>query len=146
MRIEVYGTPGPQGSKRYVGNGIMIESSPKVKPWREAVKWAALQAKPTEDFCIHGPVSVIMTFTLPKPKSARRRVRTFPDKKPDLSKLIRSTEDSLTDAGIWEDDSRVIYCIARKTFPGEGADSLPAPGVVIHVQACDPGLIDLNVG
>ena len=28
----------PQGSKRHVGRGIMIESSKRVKPWRDAVR------------------------------------------------------------------------------------------------------------
>ena len=35
-------TPAPQGSKRHVGNGRMVESSAKVKPWREAVRQEAL--------------------------------------------------------------------------------------------------------
>ena len=42
ITIRVYGTPAPQGSKRHVGRGVMVESSKKVKPWREAVKQAAL--------------------------------------------------------------------------------------------------------
>ena len=35
-------SPAPQGSKRHVGGGRMIESSAKVKPWREAVRSEAL--------------------------------------------------------------------------------------------------------
>ena len=46
IAFDVFGLPGPQGSKRFVGRtktgrGLMVESSAKVKPWREAVKWAA---------------------------------------------------------------------------------------------------------
>ena len=49
LTIKVYGIPGPQGSKKFCGvsksgRGIMVESSAKVKPWREAVKWAAREA------------------------------------------------------------------------------------------------------
>ena len=40
--IPVIGIPAPQGSKRHVGNGIMIENSKRVKPWRQDVKEAAL--------------------------------------------------------------------------------------------------------
>lgn len=44
MIVEFFasGTPAPQGSKRHVGRGIMIESSRKVRPWRAAVVAAAV--------------------------------------------------------------------------------------------------------
>lgn len=32
----------------------------------------------------------------------------------------RSTEDALTDAGIWRDDVRVVECRAAKRYPGGG--------------------------
>lgn len=139
MRIEVYGAPGPQGSKSFKGmsgsgHAILVESSKTVKPWRIAVTHAAREAMPTEDFCITGPIAVMMTFTLRKPKSAPKNRRTFPDKKPDCSKLVRSTEDALTDSGIWEDDARVVVTLSTKTFPGDHPDSLPAPGVVIRIS------------
>ena len=41
LTVIVYGTPAPQGSKRHVGHGVMVESSRRVKPWREDVKAAA---------------------------------------------------------------------------------------------------------
>lgn len=34
--------PAPQGSKRHVGKGVMIESCANVKPWRELVAQAAM--------------------------------------------------------------------------------------------------------
>lgn len=140
MTITVYGMPAPQGSKKFMGirggRGILVESSKAVKPWREAVKWATAdvpEIKGRPHFA--GPVTVRMVFTLPKPKSAPKKRQTFPDKKPDLSKLVRSTEDALTDAGVWEDDSRVVACQARKTYPGEGTDALDRPGAVIRIEA-----------
>ena len=140
MKIIVYGIPGPQGSKKLVGRdrkgrGILVESSAKVKPWREAVKWAALEAARLAGWngIINGPVACDMTFTLPKPKSAPKRRVTFPDRKPDLSKLVRSTEDALTEAGVWADDARVIACHAFKRYPGEGIDALDSPGAVIEI-------------
>jgi crossover junction endodeoxyribonuclease RusA len=80
-----------------------------------------------------GPVSVEMIFTLPKPKSAPKLRKTMPDRKPDLSKLVRSTEDALTDAGAWEDDARVVECRSAKRYPGEGPDALDVPGCVIRI-------------
>jgi Holliday junction resolvase RusA-like endonuclease len=128
----VYGTPGPQGSKRFVGKGVMIESSKKVKPWREAVVWAAREV----GRCVAGPVEVEMVFTVRKPASAPKRRKTWPSTKPDVSKLARSTEDALTDAGVWEDDARVVqYKRLAKVFPGEDVDALDVPGAVIRIRA-----------
>jgi len=138
LEIVVYGNPAPQGSKKFVGmangHGMMIESSKKVKPWRQDVKAAALTARAGEP-PIDGPIIASMVFTMPKPLSAPKRKRTYPDKKPDLSKLVRSTEDALTDAGIWRDDARVIgYERLAKVFPGEDPEALDAPGVRITVR------------
>lgn len=144
IEIKVYGMPGPQGSKKFVGTrngkGIMVESSAKVKPWREAVKHAALdvrllmQRSGEKETCATGPLAVSMVFTMPKPKSAPKTRKTYADRKPDLSKLIRSTEDALTDVGAWEDDARVVeYRRAAKVFPGEDPDALHVPGAVIRI-------------
>ncbi len=155
MTITVYGQPAPQGSKRFVGHAksgrsIMIESSKAVKPWREAVKYAAIEAFGAVRNApgmqpniyrgpIQGPVSVRMVFTLPKPKSAPKGRRTWPDRKPDLSKLVRATEDALTDAGVWEDDARVVFLICEKCFPMEGA-GLDRPGCKIEILPISRGV------
>lgn len=118
IQFEVFGVPGPQGSKRHVGGGRMIESSKKVAPWREAVKWAALEAMRKagiEKFT--GPVRLLIVFTLPRPKSASKRKALWPAARPDLSKLVRSTEDAITDAGVWADDGRVVSMVVDKTYP-----------------------------
>jgi Holliday junction resolvase RusA-like endonuclease len=138
VEIRVYGIPGPQGSKRFVGmkggKGVMIESSAKVKGWRNSVVYAAIDALGGGG-CICGPLSVEMIFTLPKPKSAPKNRKTFPDKKPDCSKLVRSTEDALVDAGVIEDDARIVELHARKVFPKEHPDALHVPGAVIRIRS-----------
>lgn len=134
IEIIAYGSPGPQGSKRHMGNGIMVESSKKVKPWRQDVKYAALAAR-AGAVPIDGPVVCRMVFTLPKPKSAPKHRRTWPDRTPDLSKLARSTEDALTEAGIWRDDARLVeYERLAKVFPGEDPEALDTPGVRIVLR------------
>lgn len=137
--IEVYGIPGPQGSKRHVGNGVMLESSKKVKPWRELVHSAALEARKSCVGIVEPPLDVPlmvrMVFTLPKPQSAPKRRRTHPCRTPDLSKLARSTEDALTTAGLWRDDARVVeYTRLAKVYPGEDPEALSSPGVRIVVE------------
>lgn len=146
ITIRVYGLPGPMGSKRFVGTskagrGIMVESSKKVKPWREAVRWSAIEAMLRGNHAtMDGPLWVSMVFTLPKPKSAPKTRQTWPDRTPDLSKLARSTEDALTDAGVWADDARVVeYTRLAKVFPGEDEESLDRPGALIIIS----GLADI---
>ena len=143
MIIIVYGTPGPQGSKRFVGMGkktgraIMLESSKKVGPWREAVKYAALKAR-AGAAPFDGPLVARMVFTLAKPQAAQKTRQTWPCRTPDLSKLARSTEDALTDAGVWVDDARLVeYERLAKVYPNEDPESLDAPGVRIEIRAVD---------
>lgn len=143
IELVVYGSPAPQGSKKFVGTskagrGLMVESSKKVKPWRMDVKAAAETARAGLQAALDGPLIVSMVFTLPKPTSSPKRRRTWADKKPDVSKLARSTEDAITDAGLWVDDARVVeYSRLAKVFSGEDPDSLDAPGVRVRIQRAD---------
>lgn len=143
FHFVVYGTPAPQGSKKFVGiakntgRGIMVESSKKVKPWRSDVKEAALRARNGAP-PIDGPVRVRMVFTMPKPKSAPKRRRIYPDRKPDLSKLARSTEDALVESGIISDDARIVaYTRLAKVFPNEDPDALDVSGVMIDINSIE---------
>lgn len=138
MRIVVYGTPAPQGSKRFVGvrngRGIMVESSKKVAPWREDVGNAARAARNGAD-ALDGPLVCRMVFTVRKPASAPKKRRIWADRKPDLSKLVRSTEDALVSAGVIADDSRIVeFTRIAKVFPGEDVEALESPGVVIEIE------------
>jgi crossover junction endodeoxyribonuclease RusA len=47
-----------------------------------------------------------MTFYFRRPK--KHKFSKHPATYPDLSKIIRSTEDALTDAGVWQDDALVV--------------------------------------
>lgn len=142
LTIVVYGVPGPQGSKKFMGmskagRGIMVESSAKVKPWREDVKAAATAVRNGAS-CIDGPIRARMVFTVAKPKSAPKTRRTYPQTKPDVSKLVRSTEDALSDSGIWRDDARVVeYTRVAKVYPGEDPEALEVPGVRIVIELID---------
>jgi Holliday junction resolvase RusA-like endonuclease len=136
VTFNVYGLPGPQGSKKaipltkgkgaakvYTGKVAMVESSAKVKPWRAAVAEAARQ---TVNGVIPGPVNVAITFFLPRPKSHYGTGRNakvlkpgaplYPEVKPDLDKLIRATLDALTTAGVYADDSKVVDLHTSKRY------------------------------
>lgn len=136
ITITVLGSPAPQGSKNFVGmhggHGMLVESSKKVKPWRQDVK-AQAERVMAGRAPLDGPLVAVMTFTLPKPTSAPKTRRTWPCRRPDASKLLRSTEDALTDAGVWVDDARAVTVVSHKRFPNEGHNALHSPGVVIEI-------------
>lgn len=120
--LRIIGTPAPQGSKRHVGGGRMIESSKKVGPWREAVATQAVQQTTELQRGIQGPTYLFIDFVLQAPASASRKaLKLGPIRKPDLDKLLRSTFDGLTEAGVWADDARCVRVTATKRFayPGE---------------------------
>jgi Holliday junction resolvase RusA-like endonuclease len=147
--LIVYGIPGPQGSKKPVGTRrskkgnvvpVLVESSAKVKPWREAVDQAARDTIRAAGRYVplDGPLEAEMHFTLVAPKRMPKG-RVAHTTYPDLSKLLRSTEDALTTAGVWADDARVIrYRDLSKTYPGLGPHALTRPGVVLRVWTITP--------
>lgn len=143
--IVAYGRPAPQGSKRFAGmrngRGVMVESSKAVAPWRELV-WSAALAARNGAPPLDAPLAVRMVFTVPKPAAAPKRRQTWPDRMPDLSKLARSTEDALTNAGVWKDDARIVeYTRLAKVYPNEDREALEAPGVRIEVRTIEQPLV-----
>lgn len=148
--IRVHGTPAPQGSHRaFVVNGrpVVTQDSKKTKPWREAVKHAALEARGHDwkPAARHTPVAVNIIFWLPRPGghygTGRRAsillpsAPAFPAKRPDLDKLARSTLDALTDAGVYHDDNQVVTLLLSKQYAA-GLD-VP-PGAQIRVERLEP--------
>lgn len=144
LQFTVRGHPAPQGSKevkRYVqGRAILGESSSKVRPWRQDVVAAAVEAiLETPGFRpIDAPVFLTVEFYVPRPKGHPKSRRTVPTTIPDLDKLLRSTDDALKTAGVISDDSVIIDIWTRDRytvpFPDVGLDwELPAPGAVISV-------------
>jgi Holliday junction resolvase RusA-like endonuclease len=118
--VDVVGVPAPQGSKAFkgmrAGKPILVESSRKVAPWREAVERAArARIALTGWVTLDCPVRLDVVFLLPPPKTMPRG-RTMPTTYPDLSKIVRSTEDALTSAGVWADDARVCDLRASKVY------------------------------
>jgi crossover junction endodeoxyribonuclease RusA len=129
MMITVRGIPAPQGSKRHVGRGRMIEMSKAVGPWREAVR-ANTERYMNGDEPIDGPLRVEIRFDLPRPRSHYRTGRNahllkdtapdYPATRPDSDKLARAVLDGLTMGGLYADDSQVVDLVARKRYGPPG--------------------------
>ena len=132
LRLTVYGTPKPQGSKIRTKFAVRESGGEDLKLWREAVRSEAADHR---DGVMMGPVSVMLNFSVSKPKSAPKRRRTWPVVAPDLDKLCRAVLDALTHAGVWKDDAQVIGLYARKMYVNEDAEALDTPGVTIMIFA-----------
>lgn len=132
--LDVLGTPAPQGSKKWLPNHRMVESSKAVQPWREAIVSEALRSGHAGSR-LTGPVLLHVTFYLPRPKShhgARGLLPSapaLPHRKPDADKLLRSTMDALTQAGLIADDAQITTIRAAKRY----ADHRP-PGARITLE------------
>lgn len=124
--IRADGVPVPQGSKtvaQYGGKAWLRDSNgAKLKPWRALVEEAAREAiREAGWYTLDCPVEVDVLFWMPRPKS-RKWWEVWVPVKPDLDKLLRSVFDSLTAAGVWRDDSRVVHLLALKLYeegPGQ---------------------------
>ncbi|MFF8412902.1 RusA family crossover junction endodeoxyribonuclease [Streptomyces omiyaensis] len=158
LALVVRGTPGPQGSKSHKGRGRMVESSAKVAPWREAVRHAAaiaVEATPGWQR-LDGPLRLDVVFFFDRPQGhfgtgrnagvLKASAPATPTSAPDLSKLIRSTEDAITDSGAWRDDSRVAVVTAAKRWTHDPYDpfgvldspgALDTPGALIRIWRLD---------
>lgn len=138
----VAGRPAPQGSKHarpiyrgkgtarvFTGKVVAVESSKdKVDLWRQDVRLVAERLWRRAP--LPGPVSLRIEFVMPRPASAPKRSTPPHIKRPDLSKLLRSTEDALTSAGVWTDDSVVTVAVISKRY----AELDEAPGAWVDVR------------
>jgi Holliday junction resolvase RusA-like endonuclease len=125
----------------------MIESSNRLKPWRNDVGREATIAMRGESGMALGPVWVALDFTFDRPKShfrtgkyASLRRQTAPAShttKPDLDKLVRAACDALTGI-VWQDDSQVHRISASKRYV-DSVDGQPGCWVRITYSNVLPG-------
>jgi Holliday junction resolvase RusA-like endonuclease len=177
--ILVRGVPAPQGSKNprpiyrgrgptrvFTGKVALEESSQAVAPWRAAVRDAF--EKQWRWSLITGPVRITRcVFVLTRPSThyfTGRNAHRLRDDAPaypiakqrnDIDKLLRSTLDGITSAGVigkirqvgivWVDDSQVIGVdMLRKVYQDH---PLAAPlagqsGAIIRVEAVSEPMLE----
>jgi Holliday junction resolvase RusA-like endonuclease len=132
------GIPRPGGSKTYkgrskAGRAILVDASKYGKDWRAMVALACADASRA---ALEGPLSMDVTFIMPRPKSHYRANGALKDSapvyhtsKPDATKLMRSTEDALTGIA-WRDDAQVVRQTVVKMY-GE------RPGAEVVIRKVD---------
>lgn len=128
LRIVVYGETAPAGSKRIVPVGPKagpqrlrsIDANRKAEPWKQLVAREAGRAMEGRAL-LRGPLSVTFTFFKRRPKGHHGKrgllpsAPAFPTTRPDVTKLVRGTEDALTGV-VWHDDAQIVAPRAVKQF------------------------------
>lgn len=117
----------PKGS-RSVYRGRSVESSKRWPLWRKTVAEYAAAERLKRRFprFLNGPVSLTVTFYLPKPQRPKHERHVT---KPDLDKLVRGVCDALTGI-VWTDDAQVNTIMAVKRYVD---NEEPDPFVLIRV-------------
>lgn len=143
IRIIVKDQPRPGGSKKafsHGGKAWVVDANKHTKTWREAVRVAAhsqYSGEPSDE-----PLKANYIFYFNRPKSHYRAGKNshllkenapkYHTKKPDLTKLIRSTEDALTGI-IWVDDAQVYKRSDEKKY----CEDLDTEGVMVEIKGVD---------
>ena len=125
IRFTVLGSPVPQGSKRHVGHGVMLEDK-RLKPWRQAVAWEARHA------CILSrswfmektcAISLGVRVVTPRPsshygaKGLRKSAPALPFRRKggDLDKIARGIGDALTGV-LFRDDKQIVRLVVTVEY------------------------------
>lgn len=138
VEFRVDGLPKTQGSKTAGktkdGRVFVRDANPKsLREWRAAVRTEAQRAMAGRPLLDGDGLAIrlVCLFSLQRPKS-RPKKHHYPDRLPDLSKLVRAVEDGLKGI-VWRDDSQVCEQVAHKRYASDLGGSM-RPGVDIRVS------------
>lgn len=140
--FDVDGTPAPGGSKnafrnRCTGRIVVVDAGGKRnRDWRAAVAAAGRAAMAGRDMPAP-PLMLTVVFRMPRPQAhlnrhgkLRRSSPVLPVSRPDLTKLLRSTEDALTGI-VYADDAAIAEQWVAKLY----AHPNEKPGARITVSS-----------
>ncbi|WP_329474188.1 RusA family crossover junction endodeoxyribonuclease (plasmid) [Streptomyces sp. NBC_01723] len=154
--LIVRGEPAGQGRVSFMGKGrpAIHSNAKQLKPWRKAIITIARAVTGAHGYtdwngiCLtcrtpkdkHGlyaniPTRAEITVTVPKPKTAPKRRRTWPITRSstDIDHHARACLDSLSESGVIKDDSQITELAIRKVYPGEHPEALDQPGAIIRL-------------
>lgn len=122
--------------------GRVTHAGKYTKDWMDKIAWFALKEYGERQVLHEGPVELNVDIYLSRPKGHCGTGRNSGTLKPsapvshltmpDLDKLVRAIQDSLTNV-IWKDDSQITSINAAKYYAGNG----DRPGVFIKVKMYD---------
>lgn len=132
LEFTTAGTPKTKGSLKHIGFHRLVEQVEGSTQWGTTVEAAAKAAiAGRTGFPLDEPVVVELIVTVAALATPRRWPSTRSSG--DLDKHQRNVGDALSRSGALKDDSRIVRWEAEKTYPGQHADALDAPGVVIRI-------------
>lgn len=127
ISFDVFGEPAPQGSKKIIHGRLIEASGAKHKKWRKDVTLAAAEAISESGVgFFDDPIEVVTKIYVRRGPTVKRALPTVPA---DLDKLVRCIFDSITDAGVWKDDSQVVKVTAFKVYADDRE-----PGAFIQIS------------
>ena len=140
IRFFVPGIPRPGGSKTAFrtkrGKVVVTDASKYTKNWQSVVALTAHEAMIGRHI-YNEPLSLRIIFYMPRSKShygsgsnaekLRPAAPKYHTIAPDITKLIRSTEDAMTRI-VWVDDSQITKQVAEKVYS-------ETPGAWIDVES-----------
>lgn len=127
VAFTVLGKAQPAGSKRafrhpHTGRIMVTDAAKGSRPWKQQVAGAGAELV---DELLDGPLALEVTFYVARPKGhygsgrnaavVRPSAPEFPATRPDVTKLLRGTEDALTGV-LWRDDAQIVDQVARKRY------------------------------
>jgi Holliday junction resolvase RusA-like endonuclease len=136
--VKVYGTPAPKGSMKCIGGRgrhQLVNSNPNTKPWQQRIAEAAaeLVAQSPEDFPLEGPLRLMVTTTVARPKSVTREW-PYTVGTGDTDKHYRALLDGLEQGGVLTNDVQVVQLGGGKAYPDSPGDyQLEHPGAYIRI-------------
>jgi Holliday junction resolvase RusA-like endonuclease len=136
---EPKGQPRPRAFARKFGDKwqAQVYDAGTAEGFKSAVALAARPHLPADP--IAGAVSLSLTFRMPRPKGHYRTGRNshvlretapfYHTGRPDADNLVKAVTDSLTQLGMWRDDSQVCMVRVFKRY----AESGERPGVLVSI-------------
>ncbi len=144
ITLWIPGRPAPSGSLTGFVNQIsgkvnMTPASKYKKPWMDSVRWAWIQSDYYRQFfAFEGPVRMDTVFYRVRLKghygktglNKAGRTTPYPITTPDLSKLLRSTEDALTGYA-YKDDAQIVEHHSYKKWGDESGCEISIQELII---------------
>lgn len=130
------GQPRPRAFVRPGSGRAGVYDPGTAEGWKGAVAAACIDL---EGAALHMPLSVALTFFMPRPKGHYRTNGTLKpsspvymhDSKPDADNLAKAVLDALTAIRAWLDDDQVCELMIRKYWEQPGTH---APGCIIKIM------------
>lgn len=122
INFYVVGVPKPQARPKFARFGKFVRTYSPKTDWFGICYGAALQQRRMLREAFSGLLSVGLTFVLPRPKSAPKRV-VFPAVRPDLDNYVKAVMDAFTQGGMWKDDGQICSLSVHKVYQSIQTDT-----------------------